>query len=149
MQPTAVGRMPEYTLDDFLSHWNDQGDPSSDHNDMTILRSEGLLTVGFADWKSANQDQRQRSVVEIKERLRALASPGADETQLQNIASNFETKMWGEAKTYREYVRSTAEKLEELSLAQSAAEAEVAAHVAATREVRRSSRLARPPPRAL
>ena len=137
--------MPEYTLDDFLSHWNDQGDPSSDHNDMTILRSEGLLTVGFADWKSANQDQRQRSVVEIKERLRALASPGADETQLQNIASNFETKMWGEAKTYREYVRSTAEKLEVLSMAQAAAEVKVAA----TCEVRRSSRLARPPPRAL
>ena len=130
--------MSEYTLDDFLNDWDDQGDPTAE-NDMKVL--EGLLAV---DWKSATLalEERQLMVVEIKEKLRLLAAPGSDDTQLQNIASNFETKMWGEARTHHDYITSTREKLDELILAQAAAEAEAAA----TREVptiRRSARIAR------
>ena len=136
--------MAEYTLDDFLNDWDDKGDPSAE-NDMKVLRSEG--PVDEADWKlfkllSANEDERQLMVVEIKEKLRVLAAPGADDTQLQSIAINFETKMWGEAQTHRDYIQSIHEKLDELILAQAATEAEEAA----SREVptiRRSARIAR------
>lgn len=52
--------------------------------------------------------------------------------------------MWGEANTYRDYIRSTNKKLEELSQELSLAQAAVAATCEVpTRPIRRSARLAR------
>ena len=68
------------------------------------------------DWKSPNEDKRRRVVDVLKASLNQLVAQDTEDsdTKLQNIATQFEAKMWHEASSYEDYLGKITAKLAEL-----------------------------------